>query len=474
MRTDGVKDVDFKCQLYEKFAESWRKCRIVAEGSESVKYAASEFLPILADQSTEEYTKYKNRALFFEGTTRTVNGLLGMLFAKEPIVTEGTEKLDDLIRFFPMISSSKAFLKEVAREVVSIGRTGLLVDVNSAGNPFVSIYRAEDIINWRTEEINGKITLSLLVLREAQVVLENEFKTKEVENYRVLKLDENGVYTQTLYQRENSNQNEFFIVDGYPITPTKKGVTMDSIPFFFIGPNGNAPDPVRPPLIGLANVNLSHYMNSADLEHGRHFTGLPTPWVAGFSLDTNQKLSLGSQSAWVSSKPDARAGFLEFTGQGLKSLENALMEKQEMMVVLGARLLEAPKKTSESADNQASRKHGENSILSNIADSLSEGISKALEVAISWEKGGSGSEFKLEIHKDFSQLSVDPQLIASFMTAVQGGLMSFDTWFYNLKIRGVVPEGLTLDDEKNLIDSRSQEFVTPALPQGQVPPANER
>lgn len=461
------KDVDFTCSEYDKYIDAWTKCRIVAEGSEVVKEAGTEFLPALTDQRGEEYEKYKNRALFFEGTTRTVNGLLGMLFAKDPSIICSDEECS-LEKFIPLINSPKEFLKEVCRETVTVGRTGLLVDVNSAGEPYITKYLAEDIINWRTSEFSSGEELELVVLKELALELENPFKTKEVCRYRVLFLDQNKVYTQKLFQK--SEKGDDFMQIGEDIVPTKNGAKLDKIPFFFIGSTGNSPTPYRPPLIGLVNVNISHYMNSADLEHGRHFTGLPTPWVAGFTPGDNQKLSIGSQVAWVSNKENAKAGFLEFTGQGLTSLENALKEKQDMMIVLGARLLEAPKKASESADNQTSRKQGENSILANIADSVSNGVTNAYKFAVEW-KGKDAKDVKIEIHKDFSNLSPDPQLLSSMMAAVQGGLMSFDTWFYNLQSRGVIPEGVTVEDEDEKIQSRKSEFVDlqPGGPEFQKP-----
>lgn len=458
-----MKGVDTKHKLYCKQLPSWNKCRIVAEGSEAIKEKGVEYLPQLEDQSPTEYEAYKNRALFFEGTTRTITGLTGMMFAKEPILTcpKGSSFFEKITPSFVPI---KTFLKNTAGEVVTVGRLGLLVDVGVGGSdePYISQYKTEDILNWRTELVDGKQVLTHVVLREESTIF-RQFEETTTEQFRVLRLiyvDGVRVYTQELYIKSTnkSSKGEFSLSEGYPLFPEKKGARLEQIPFYFINANGTQPSPVRPPLIGLVNVNLSHYMNSADLEHGRHFTGLPTPWVSGFSLNENQKLSIGSQVAWVSTKPDAKAGFLEFTGQGLSTLENALKEKQDMMIVLGSRVLEAPKKASESADNQKNKKQGESSILANIADSVSEGVTAAIKFAADWG-GEDPKDFSVEIHKDFVTMEANPQMITAMMGALQGGVMSFETWFYNLKQAGMIPDGVTVDEERDRIDAMNAAFT---------------
>ena len=459
-----TKDVDWKHPSYNTYIDSWRKCRVVAEGSESVKENGTEFLPMLNDQRLSDYEAYKDRALFFEGTTRTVTGLTGLLFSKEPQV-EGSEESEFLIKIAPGFVTIKTFLKNISREIISVGRLGLLVDrdtdTSSTDSPYIVEYLAEDIINWRTRRLDGKNVLSFVVLREEA---ENfvGFERVGIEQYRVLYLTEDNVYVQELYRRSEHNEAEFDLVEGYPLTPVISGKPITEIPFYFINVNGLQPEPSRPPLIGLVNVNISQYQNSADLEHGRHFTGLPTLWASGFPPNADQKLSIGSQVAWLSSNPQAKAGYCEFTGKGLSTLENAIKEKLDMMIVLGARMLEAPKKASESSDNQTNRKQGENSILQNISDSISEGVTEAIKFAALWANQRP-ELFSVRLHKDFTFIEADPLLVREWREAVQSDLLSFDSWFYNIKKIGMVPDGRDPDTELSLIDMQGNMFHEEAI-----------
>jgi hypothetical protein len=448
--------VDTKHREYDKYERSWLKCRTVAEGSEAIKAAGEAYLPSLVDQAPEEYTAYKKRALFFEGTTRTISGLIGLMFAKEPTLNK-PDGSEFFLSITPSFTPIKTFLKNLAEEVVTVGRAGILVDVDESGKPYIVQYKAEDILNWRVAyNKEGKSVVSFVVLREESEEYE-DFTTTVKERYRVLSIDEEGKYKQELYLKQDKNSESFVLHPNYPLFPKNKGRELQAIPFYFINVNGTQPSPGRPPLLGLVNTNISHYLNSADLEHGRHLTGLPTPWVAGFAVASEGKLSIGSQSAWVSNNPAARAGFLEFTGQGLMSLENALKEKQDQMIVLGARLLEAPKKASESADNQRNRKQGESSILANIADSVSEGVTKAAQFAADWA-GEQMDKYSVEIHKDFITLDADPKMINAMISALQASLISWDTWFYNLKAAGMIPDGVDAEEEKTKIKAQNTDF----------------
>ena len=125
------------------------------------------------------------------------------------------------------------------------------------------------------------------------------------------------------------------------------------------------------PLLDLANVCLSHYRSSADLEHGRHFTALPQVRTSQelIQMNTTKAFMSGQGTAWVIPNEQAKVGFLEFSGQGLGSLERALEQKKKMMAVLGARLLEGPKGV-EAAETARIRQNTETSILgSNGSDS---------------------------------------------------------------------------------------------------------
>src|SRR5262249_54306928 len=60
------------------------------------------------------------------------------------------------------------YAKSVVSEVVAVGRAGSLVDWDGdvEQRAYVSLYSAEQIINWRVERVNGRNVPTMVVLKE--------------------------------------------------------------------------------------------------------------------------------------------------------------------------------------------------------------------------------------------------------------------------------------------------------------------
>lgn len=439
---------------YDQYSPQWEKCRAVIEGEEAVKKCRTKYLPPVSDNQTDaSYRNYLMRALFFNATSRTAQALLGFLFRKPPLLQN---KNDDASFFdsLPLASENfSIFVKGISKEVIDVGRVGIICDVFEDGQAKLTRYKAEDIINWKNLIHDGRQELSWIVLREyLEDFSKDEFEAEKITQYRVLYL-EDDIYKQRVFQQTKDDKIEFI----EEIIPSKNGVALNFIPFVIINQNNLQSDIEKPTLIDLVNVNLSHYRSSADLEQGRHYTALPTPVVTGF--DETSKLEIGANVAWLSDNVDAKAYFLEFTGKGLSFVENALKEKEAMMSVLGARLLEAQKKGVEAADTYKIRNAGEQSILSNIAHTLDSGLTWICRVCEAWRGLGDfdkleESELKVTINKDYVVTNVEPSLVTALFGALQGGAISENTWFYNLQQWEMIEPGQTLDDELALIEAR--------------------
>jgi len=470
--------VDSKHPEYKEHIDGWHRCRMLVAGSDKVKQAAEFFLPRLGGQDSIMYAAYKDRATFYAAAARTVEGLNGVVFRKQPSIAFPESKLDLLEQVTsdgaPLLSS----LQSTFSNLLTVGRHGCLLDFetfNGAIEPYIAAYTAESILNWRaSREVDGKHKLTMVVLKEDtyEVDQDDPFKLNDVELIRTLQLltrDELEVITQsavdafavastqrvyTVIEWRKSNKSsakeEWFISSVRQ--PIIRGKTLDYIPFVFFSPRELTPACAKSPIADICDLNVSHYRTSADLEHGRHFTALPTPWVAGF--DSGLTLRIGSETAWVSEDPNAKAGYLEFTGQGLASLEKALDQKEAQMSVMGARLLETPKKAAEAADSHRQRRVGEDSIVASIAATVSDGYTRLLTWMAEW-MAVSQEEISVELNTDYSNLPMDHNTLNALVAALQAGRISYDTFIYNLARGELLPEGRTAEEELNLIELES-------------------
>lgn len=439
--------------LYESRSGQWERARDAFEGTDTIKGKGEVYLPRPVGWKDDKYKAYKARALWSGHTERTVLGLTGMVFRK-PLVLSRPDTVDVFEGDLTLYGTSlNEFAMGLFTELLITGRYGVLVDFSNDGNrPFIAEYPAENIVNWRVGRVNGKIAPVLIVLKEMpEVPIENKFDTeeKEIEQFRVLSL-EDGKYIVRVMQVKKGQGGESATLK-YELIPTLGGREMEFIPFQFFGVMDNTSIPQKPPILDLVDVNISHYQTSADIEHGRHFTALPTPWAAGFKIDGH--LEIGSTTAWVSSDPSAKAGMLEYTGQGLGALREALEGKERLMAILGARLLEQRLKGVEAAESIKVRQSGEQSIISSMAESVNSGINRVLRLMAQWSGfTGDEEEINIQLNKDFLAQPISAQEAMTWATVWQTGAISYETMYHNLEKGEATRPGVNSEQEKELIE----------------------
>ena len=453
--------VDTKNSEYHEYYEIWERCEHASEGQDEIHEYGVKYLPRLSGQNDAEYFAYKQRALYFNATARTIDGLTGMLFMK-PETIEAPAAMDSIIADVTMGGLSlHQFAEVIAEEVITIGRIGVLIDyppiVNAVtlaqaqaqgARPYATMYDAESIINWKTGRINNVEQLTLVVLEEENEIPVDEFESKCEPQWRVLDLV-NGAYRQRVFRKDK--RGEFILVD--EIFPQINGRVINKIPFEFFGVRDNSPCVDKPPLLDLVDVNLSHYRTTADYEHGLHFTGLPTPVVTGYySDDKSASLRIGSGTAWLLPDPQSKAFYLEFTGQGLGELREALRSKEAMMATLGARILAPEKRAAEAAQTANIHRSSENSVLASIAQSISVGLTHVMEWLRDWSN--ITGDVKVELNRDFIPNSMTAQDIDVLVKSWQAGAISANVLFENLVAGDIISQDTSFDDEQERIATR--------------------
>lgn len=472
--------VDFQHKDYRARVEQWKRARDVMAGRDAILTAGQDYLPKLADQSPEEYAKYAKRAKWYGASWRTVQGLVGMMFRKAPELVV-PEEIKPYLEDIDMAGTPiHQFLKDASTEALGMGRVGLLVDYpkKPAGEitlaeaeqgglrPKIVSYKTESIINWRKRRVKNKTVLSLVVLCEmaAKINPENIWEEQYEKRWRVLDLDDRNFYRVRMFKKNDRGEDEQIGPDEYPLMDGQK---MEYIPFYPVSPDGLDIVPYEPSLLDLFDLNLHHWRVSADYEHGCHFTGLPTPWIAGYSPAQNEKgeitekLMVGSTAAWTFPDPQAKAGYLEFTGQGLSALKANLEHTEAQMAVLGARMLAPEKKQVETATTSNIQKNGETSALADLALSLSQAVTAALKTFVQWA-GKPVDKVKAEINREFMPSTMDPSMIAALVSAWQSQAIDFDTMIWNFKRGDLVRETDTAEDIQAAIDAAPPPAPEPA------------
>jgi len=427
--------IELKHPRYKSREIQWARCRDTYHGEDEVKDAGETYLPKLSGQGKDSYNAYKKRASFYNAVRRTVSGLVGAVMRVPPII-DGVN--DDWVEDITLTGVALGdFISVLLTEQLLMGRQGILVD-HDGTRPYLTGYATEDITNW----MPGRIILKEQYRGFDPVDI---YKSSYEDQYRELVLEE-GKYIVRIWHKKDHGDWKVF----EEIAPRKRGALLEELPFVALSVDGLNLNPEVPPLLSLADMNLSHYRTSADLEHGRHFTALPTPYVTG--IETGTQLHIGPESAWILPTSDSRAGYLEFSGQGLKALEVAMQEKRSMMASLGAQLIEGQKSGVEASETLRLRQNSEVSVLMSAVKGVETGLNKALGLMAEWD---GAKEASIVLNTDFSDTKMEPQEMTALMQAWQAGALSHETYLFNMKKGEILEPEIKIEEERDRIAIQS-------------------
>lgn len=425
---------------YSARIDQWKRCRDVYEGSDAVKGAGKDYLPMPGGLSPEEYKAYKARASFYGAFSRSVGGYVGSIARKEPIVKSPTKFqaiLDDITGNGIGLLE---FIKKLASEVIITGRAGLLTEYDEKSDrPRLAFYKAEQVINWFDD--GGVVLEETVAVPDPQ----DRFKLKNITQWREIAMvpenaDGSGdLHCEIVVWRTRGDivfgvqASDFYEFER--IVPNVRGKLFTKSPFSFVSQEGSTSCAEKPPLLDLADVVLSHYMTSADLENGRHWTACPTLWVTG--AGAKEEIRVGGNSAIVLGDDKAKVGYAEFTGAGLSSLEKGLEQKEKHMAVLGAKLFGDQKAGVEAAETARLRNSGEDSLLAGIVTAIEEVMETALQLMASWMF--ITGKIDLHINRDFVGERIDAATIMALVKALMAGGITTEMFLSAMQAGEMLP-----------------------------------
>lgn len=426
----------------------WQTIRDCLMGEIMVKARTTRYLPRLSKQSDDEYKAYLGRATFYNATSRTVSGLVGAVHAREPVIDNLPETID-LSNVTSDGQSFEMFVKKITKEVIAMGRYGVMIDApESGGDPYFVGYDCEDIVDWSTTRVGSRDKLEYVVLRETRKVRKLFETTSDAikETYRVLFIDEaDGYYKQRVYAGEELLGEEY-----EEVMPLLQGRPMTEIPFLFISPYDFGVEVEKPPMLDIALLNLSHYQSYAQLEAGRFFAATPvyTVFLQGGG-DEDTEFSVGANTVWQLGSQD-RAEIQEFKGSGLAFLERALTSKEQQINSLGGKLAaQSAGVAAESADAIIAREKGEASFLGSVIATINEASSRLLSTMATWR--GTPAQIRVTFTSDATQIYLDGREIRAMAMLYDTGLLPMETIFTIFRQNNIIPRGVSFEEFKAML-----------------------
>lgn len=415
-------DVSYTRQELVEILSRYEMINDCLEGEYAVKAKTKLYLPIPNSEknsvSSPRYLEYLLRAVFYNVTQRTAEGLVGQIFLRNPTVELPTE-------LQPMIKNTNGegldlnqLTKEACGHILAYGRGGLLTDFPrtdgtvtkeqlSSGEiqPTIKFYDTWDIINWETQIEDNRTVLSMLVLREVfEERKDGSFQVEEFEQFRVLELVDGQVRVRLYYRPERgaefATSGEYFLLDSNQMPFTE-------IPFTFIGSENNDAEIDIPPLYTLAVLNIAHYRNSADYEENVYFMGQPTPFISGVTETWVTEMwdgvvQFGSR-AIIPGPKDSKATLLQVQPNTLA--KEAMNQKEQQMISVGAKLIERSANVERKEKEIEIEAASDISILTKIASNVESGMIRAFMFCEMFTGGDEGL-IEFEINKNFDLTSL--------------------------------------------------------------------
>jgi hypothetical protein len=427
----------------------------------------------------ERYRQYVERAVYYNFSRRTRDGMVGQVFLRPPVVKK-PKALDCLDNNADGQGLSLVQVaKRATQNALSYGRGGLLTDYPETtgpmtpdamkeGNiqPTIITYYPWQITNWATRMIGGFSALSLVVLEETVIEESNdEYALSTMTQYRALRLDPTNEYIVEKHAPvAGSSATSRNAKPSYAKVVTKPtdadGKPFKEIPFVFTGSEANDIIPDQPPMYDLCSLNIAHYRNSADYEESCFQCGQATPVITGVNkywVDNVLKgaIQLGSRGS-ISLPEGATADLLQ-TKPNSQPFE-AMKHKEEQALALGAKLVQASTKQRTAMEAMIDST-SETSVLHNVANNVSAAIEQCLRWAAKFlgiivpegnvEADDTSSDsnviqYKLNTEYELTRMNANDRL--AVIKIWQSGAICYNEMRAVLKVDGTA----TMDDDEAL------------------------
>lgn len=441
-------DVSTQSSAVNKMAVDWQLVAALLGGTRTMRAAGTAYMPKWPAEKDEAYQCRLDTAVLFPAYSRTVETLTGKPFSKPISVEDSNASFDNWLANIDLQGRNlHSFAADQMELTIGYGLAGILVDVplrddsvrtvadeRVAGiRPYLIQIKAHQIKGWRAEMINGKMQLTMLRLLECVTEEDGEFGEVEVEQIRVLEPYRWRVFRQ--------NQKKEWVV-------YKEGVTtIDFVPFVPTYGNRVSFMMAKPPLIEMAHMNVEHWQSASDQQNILHVARVPILTVTGVTDDDKFELAVGASVA-VKLPRESTMAFVEHSGAAIQAGRDSLDDLEERMRQAGAELLViAPGKIT--ATQVATEDAVSMCALQRITQDMQDAFNEALSMMAKWM--GEDTAPTCQIYSDFAAASLQEASAELLFKSASSGVISKETYFDEMKRRGIVSSDRNWDDEQERI-----------------------
>jgi hypothetical protein len=416
----------------------WGVMAAVTRGTNYIRDLSETYLPQEPREDEDAYRTRVDRSVLSPYTSRLIETAAGAILRK-PIQIEGDPYWQELANDIDGLGSN---INEYARRALvsslTYGHSAILVDYPAAAGarnlaeeraqgrrPYFVHVDAPQIWGWRKE--TGTNRLLQVRIHDYDVRPLNDFGEEQIEQMRVIYPGKYDLYTL------GQEVVEFSASGGY---------SLDEIPLVPIYSNRRGLLISLPPLLDIANLNITHYQRQADLIHALHIAAMPTLVLEGWD-DTTGSSTMGVNYA-IAMQPGNKAYYVQADATSFDAQMNELESLASQMSTLGVTKLFGQKFVAESAEAKRIDQAQSNSVLSILSQELESCLNQAFAFAARYV----GLEPPTVIvDRDFDYYRLIGQDVSVLAQLNEMGKIS-DTMLLEILRRGeILPDTINVEDE---------------------------
>ena len=419
---------------------NWSVMAAVTNGTNYLRDLAETYLPQEPREDDTAWQTRIDRSVLSPYTSRLIETAAGAILRK-PIHIEGDQYWLDLAQNIDGIGSN---INEYARRALvssmTYGHSAILVDYPPIGDvrtlaeeratgrrPYFIHVDAPQIWGWRQESTMPGSRLTQVRIHEYTTQPINEFGEDQVEQMRVIYPGRYDLYTLG-QETVNIYESGTYSLDEIPLVPiysNRRGMLRS-----------------QPPLLDIANLNITHYQRQADLIHALHIAAMPTLVLEGWD-DTTGPVAMGVNYA-ISMTPGNKAYYVQADATSFDAQMNEIQALEGQMSTLGITKLFGQKFVAESAEAKRIDQAQSNSVLAIVSQELESALNQAFAIAAQYV----GIEPpEISIDRDFDYYRLIGQDISVLSQLNSDGKIS-DAMLLEVLRRGeILPDDTNIEDE---------------------------
>jgi hypothetical protein len=494
---------NFTNAWYEAMLPTWQFLEDLLEGQDTVKSKDTAYLMQEPAELADDYNRRLNRSLFFEDYRDCVINLTGMVFRKPPVLGDD---VPELIRGKEAVKDDSGLVTSAAVEGLAesidnagthiniflqrvfedafFGHSFIVVDMPAAdpnvqtaaderaagGRPYWCMRKVIDTPNWRTEVINGRTALTQITFREITCEPDGLFGEIEVVRFRVYRLNEFGNAEWQIWVESAVDGEEIKVVlnSSGPIL-TKKGVPLKRLPVAVHYGEYEGFLQSRPPLKGIADINLGYYQKYSDLTSIEHHTCAVTLALIGVDDQSGDVTMGGNRVIYLPMGADAK--FLEVNGDSIPALERDLDSLEKRMVHKGLDFVQEDHRVPATATEVMLAYTQRTSKLSRMVRSLIDCAEEALSITAEMEGLPEGGSITLGV--DENSLTLTPAQLQVYSAMNVQDQLTLPTLWAMMERADLLPEDFSPQNEEKALQDAQQrraELEAKQFDSGVVPP----